>query len=299
MNPIPILLALVPGPIADPIPVVVSTDIGCEVDDQFAIAWLALSPRFDLRAIVTAHAPELTPDRSAGVARELLDGLSPPRRPPVIPGSARPIRLDEPARTNAGVDRLLAESRGFGPDRRLAIALIGPATDVATALRIDPGFADRVAITAMAFEGWPGGGDPFNVKNDEPAWSILLDSTIPLTVVDATVTRRHLLLAREAAPGRVAPLGKAGDALLGPFLAWLDGKPDFVAEISGTRGAWPIWDLGVVSSLLGSAPATEHPRPRLGPERTLDHAGPARGTIRWVTAIDAEATWGELARLAR
>ena len=42
-------------------PVVLSTDCGCEMDDQWALALLALSPAIDLRAVVGAHCPGLTP----------------------------------------------------------------------------------------------------------------------------------------------------------------------------------------------------------------------------------------------
>ena len=54
--------------------------------------------------------------------------------------------------------------------------VIGAATDVASALVTDPTWGDRVAIVAMAFDGYPKGGDPWNVKNDPIAWRILLDS---------------------------------------------------------------------------------------------------------------------------
>ena len=42
-----------------PMSVVLSTDCGTEMDDQWALALLALSPAFDLRAVVGAHAANL------------------------------------------------------------------------------------------------------------------------------------------------------------------------------------------------------------------------------------------------
>ena len=48
-----------------------STDVGAEIDDQWAIAHLALSPRVNLLGIVTTHTPYLTAQRSAEIAQEV------------------------------------------------------------------------------------------------------------------------------------------------------------------------------------------------------------------------------------
>src|SRR5580700_11569046 len=43
------------------IPVVLSTDVGNEVDDQWAIVYLLTQPRFDVKGLMSAHAPTLSP----------------------------------------------------------------------------------------------------------------------------------------------------------------------------------------------------------------------------------------------
>src|SRR4051812_1358309 len=81
MTPALLSLALLgqdPAATPRPRPVVVSTDIGAEVDDQWALAHLALSPAVELKGVVTTHAPSLpepAADSAARVARELLDLL--------------------------------------------------------------------------------------------------------------------------------------------------------------------------------------------------------------------------------
>ena len=64
-----VLMAGVVGAMpADRRAVVLTTDIGAETDDQWALAHLALSPEFDLRGIVTTHATTMlpaTPQRTA------------------------------------------------------------------------------------------------------------------------------------------------------------------------------------------------------------------------------------------
>ncbi|MGC8785785.1 MAG: hypothetical protein ACP5RN_15570, partial [Armatimonadota bacterium] len=50
------------------IDVLLSTDVGAEMDDQWAIAHLTLHPRVNLLGIVTTHTPYQTAQRSAEVA---------------------------------------------------------------------------------------------------------------------------------------------------------------------------------------------------------------------------------------
>lgn len=288
------LAACLVGSLAAPTPVVVSSDCGCEMDDQWAIALLALSPTIDLRAVVSAHAPGLTPESSATQARAVLDVLPIVRKPPVIAGSPGPIADRKRPRRGPGVDRLLAESKGFTRERPLTIVMIGPATDVASALLIDPALADRAVVIAMAFNGWPDGGDPFNVKNDVAAWQVVIDSPIPLIVADGAVTLRHLTVSRADAQARFGGLGRAGETLVAVLSRWLDRSAALVRRTTGRPDAWPVWDVGAAAVPLGFAKVEQRPRPRLRDDRTFDHDHP-NGTIGWVTAIEGEQLWADFA----
>src|SRR5262245_59931757 len=78
------------GPDAPRRAVVLTTDCGCEVDDQWALVHLCLSPAIDLRGVVTTHAPNLrapAAESSARVAYKVLDLLPLAARPPVMSGS--------------------------------------------------------------------------------------------------------------------------------------------------------------------------------------------------------------------
>jgi purine nucleosidase len=278
-------------------PVLISTDCGCEMDDQWAIAFLTLSGAFDVRAVITAHAPGLSPpaaESSAKVARAVLDRLPVQKKPPVIAGSSEPLKDRKTPRKNAGVDRLLTESKGFSRDQRLKVVMLGPATDVASALLIDPTLADRIDVYAMAFDGWPKGGDPFNVRNDVAAWQVVIDSLVPLTVADGEVTRKHLTLTRAEAKSLFAGLGPAGAYLVSIQTGWLDRQPRLAREITGSPDAWPVWDLGPVAALSGFAEVETRSRPRLRDDRTFDHEHPG-GKIGWVKSIDGKAVWSRLA----
>src|ERR1019366_555866 len=86
--------------------VILTTDCGTEMDDQWAIVYLMLSPQVNVRGIVTTHAPNLAEPRSetsANCARDALRRVGVTAPPPVLAGSAVPLHSREPLR-NAGVN---------------------------------------------------------------------------------------------------------------------------------------------------------------------------------------------------
>lgn len=283
---------------ADPperIPVVVTTDCGVEVDDQWALAHLALSPKIDLRAVVTTHAGPGNPDADAAAksARALLDALPMSRRPLVLAGSNSPLADRGQPLRNPGVDRLLRESRAGRKGRRVVVVALGAATDVASALLLDPAAVDRVEVVAMGFDGWPEGGDSWNVKNDVRAWQVLLDSEAPLVVGDAKVGKRGLAMTTDDARRRLEGAGAGGALLIGLLGDWLDGHRELVARTTGNSRVWPIWDEVTVAHLLALTDVEVRPRPRLRDDLTLDHSRP-RGSVAWIKAVRTDALWADL-----
>ncbi len=295
----PFLLGVVAMlPLDEPRPVVVTTDCGASIDDQWALVHMAVSPRIDLKGIVTNHAPTLdapAAETSARSVREVLSSLPERIRPPVIVGSSGPLERRDSVHHNAGVTFLLEQSKGHSSANRLVVVVIGAATDVASALRIDPSWADRVEILAMAFNAWPDGGDPWNVKNDVRAWQILLESHVPITVGDDAVSRNALTLSTAAARKRLGQRGKAGSRLTNAFDRWLEANPEMARHLTGAVDRWPIWDEVVTADLLDLTSSETRPRPVLRDDRTFDHDR-GQGQIRWITSIDAAHLWDDLSR---
>ena len=297
--------------------VVLTTDAGADMDDQWTLAQLTLAPEIDLRGVVTTHAPSLAApaaETAARIANEVLDHLplrSPARRPFVIAGSSVPLKSKTQPNANAGVRFLLEQSRGYTPRRRLGVLVTGAATDVASALLIDRTFADRIEIIAMGFERWPDGGDVWNVKNDIKAWQVLLESRAPIVVGDAAVTKRDLMITRQGAHHLFDSHGPAGHYLANLHTAWLNKEADLCQKVTGSRDKWPIWDQVVVAYLLGMTKSRIYPRPVLLDDlrfahRSLSSISPTadeirkhfaaqRQAIKWVTAIDARRLWKHFA----
>lgn len=294
-----IAFALVSGMLgvtpADRRPVVLTTDIGAEVDDQFAMAHLALVPEIELKGVVTTHAPNLAApaaETSAAFAKELAGKLPVKLRPPIFAGSSKPLSGDGKPLGNAGVDFLIEQAKGRGPNNRLTVIVIGAATDVASALLTDPTWADRVSIVAMGFKS-DSSGDEWNVKNDPIAWRILLDSKIPIVVGDAEVTKKLLRMTPDRAHTILAMLPDPAPLLLKRFDTWLVDNTKMAQQVTGSPIVWPIWDEVTTAYLLGFATAETRPRPRLKDDLTFDLDKP-QGTIEWITAIDEGKLWIDL-----
>ena len=283
-------------PAADRKAVVLTTDIGAEVDDQWALAHMALSPEIEVKGFVTTHATNLAApaaETSAGYARELVAKLPAKSRPPVLVGSSKPLTDPSKPLGNPGVDFLIEQAKGRNADTRLTVVILGAATDVASALLTDPTWADRVTILAMGFNSYPQGGDPWNVKNDPIAWKVLLDSRAPIVVGDVEITKKVLRMTPDRAHTLLAMLPEPAPLLLNRFDAWIAQNAKIAQDATGSAIVWPIWDEVTTAYLLGLAKAESRPRPRLRDDLTFDLDHP-KGTIDWITSIDEGKLWPDL-----
>jgi purine nucleosidase len=188
------------------VPVILSTDVGNEIDDQWAIVYMLVNPEFDVLGIVSAHAPTVSPPAAHTTYRILLEvvenRLKMVSHPPLFEGSSLPLEDSKTPRVNPGVDFIVRVSKPFSKDNRLALLTIGAVTDAGSAILKDPTIVDRIRIVDMRFNGWPKGGDEFNIANDVNALKVVTDSEVPLAVGSAQVCRAHLALNLDQKPGR-------------------------------------------------------------------------------------------------
>jgi len=284
--------------------VVLTTDCGTEMDDQWAIAHLALSSELDLRGIVSNHAPNVEPPASVTIAaavNEVLDYLKLAQRPPVIVGSAEPLVDASTPNRNEGVNFILAQAADHSEDNRLIVLSIGAATDIASALLIDPSLSERIEVVAMGFDGWPGGNDVWNIKNDIPAWQVLMLSPTPITVGDSAVCLKRLQLNVVKARDVLFDTGDPGRYLVALLVDWVLAQGYLSQQVTGDPNSWPVWDEVVVAHLLGMTTTTTYRRPTLNDDMTFSHdltASPQAEApqITWIVDLDADRLWADLRR---
>lgn len=280
---------------ADPrIPVVLSTDVGNEIDDQWAITYLLLQPRFEVLGVMSAHAPSLPAPAGQTSYRILVDVVENRLRmsthPPLVEGGSFPLNNVKTPRPSPAVTFLLETSRRFSKDNRLTVLMIGAATDVASAIITDPTIVDRVRVVQMGFHDEQG-GDEFNIANDVHAVQAILDSKVPLVIGPGKVCRASLSLHFEQARTLIAAHGAIGGWLWEEFQAYYyrSVKPLRVNDFSKP---WVIWDNIALAYVLGMTTHHTLPRPRLRDDMTFEQARTDQA-VTWITDVDEQRMWAD------
>ncbi len=183
--------------------VILDTDIGDDIDDALALALALKSPEIDLRGITTVFGDT---KRRAQLAKHILHvfgredipvaiGVGKPleqRHSPSNVAQAEILRnklYDEAAfNTYSGPEFIIQQA--FEHPKELTLVCIGPLTNVALALLIQPDISKAIRRIVMM-----GGssGIPLperNVSSDVKAAHMVLSSGIPITLIGLNVTVR-------------------------------------------------------------------------------------------------------------
>jgi purine nucleosidase len=217
--------------------IVLDTDLamgapGSNIDDGFALALAVADPDIEVDLVTTVHG-NTDVDTATRLSRELLERVGRADMD-VVRGAAAPL-LGGPRRTGTGsgtgsgrrraateiVERVLAEPG------ELTVVAIGPLTNVALALLLEPAIAaavDEIVVMGGIFMQHtndatrPGES---NVSADPEAANVVLRGGAPLRFVGLDVTRRVRLTREHAAEmaGSGRPFARfAGECALG----WID-----------------------------------------------------------------------------
>jgi len=195
------------------IPLIIDCDPG--VDDAVALFLALASPRLDIRAITTVggNVPAAKTARNARVLRQLAGGSD---RPPVHAGAASPLEraLDiadhfhgaeglgtlepfepsAPLATGTSAEAIVEHVIASAPGT-VTLAITGPMTNVALALRQEPAVADRLkCIVAMGGSRSEGGNitasAEYNIWADPEAAHEVLSSPAKVVMMGLDVTHQ-------------------------------------------------------------------------------------------------------------
>lgn len=174
---------------------IINTDAKNEADDQFAIVHGLLTPMFDLRGLISAHFGTRRTDQSLQESRAeielLLDLMELTGTVPIADGAAAAIPDEQTPVDSPGAQLIIEESRQAGVDDPLYVAFLGPLTDMASAILLDPDIVQR-PVVVIWIGGHPYGGletqsSEFNLSNDIAAANVVFDSGITLWQVPSNV----------------------------------------------------------------------------------------------------------------
>ena len=176
--------------------VIINTDAKNEADDQFAIVHALLSPTLDVRGIVPAHFGTERTETSLAESRAevdlLLELMGLTDQVVLADGAPQAIADGRTPADSLGARLIIEESKLAAPDDPLFVTFLGPLTDMASAILLDPEIVHRsvivVWIGGMGYGvDWNYPAVEFNLRNDIPAANVVFDSGITIWQVPASI----------------------------------------------------------------------------------------------------------------
>jgi inosine-uridine nucleoside N-ribohydrolase len=264
------------------------TDTYNEIDDQFALVQMLLSPeRIKLEAI---YAAPFFNDRSSGPGEgmelsyqeilRLLERLDVAPEGLVHRGVTDYVGPHKEARPAAAVDDLIGRARASTSDDPLYVVAIAAISNIASAVLRAPDIVDKIVVVWLGGEAleWPHQRE-FNLKQDVGGVQVLFDSGVPLVNVPCMGVVSHLHSTVPEIEKYVEPCGEIGKFLAMRFKEY--------AEDGDVMG-WSkeIWDMAPVGWLLNEewAPSVLVPTPIMTDQVTYS-IDRARHAMRYVTYV--------------
>jgi len=310
-----------PDPRHGPVDVVIDTDAGNEIDDQFALVWAFLRPdRVRVEAVTacpfsynieaqldgagtaeldkrsyaarmksaTAGFPKLDPADGVRRARaeitRVLDVLGETTSGRVPLGATRYLPGPEtPIASDAA--EVLIELARRERDRPLQVLAIGCATNVASALLLAPDIVSKMVVswTSAYPSFWPYPNASYNLAQDLHAARVLLESGVPLVYLPGYYVGEELRVSLPEIEAHVAGRGPVGDYLADIFRTW-------GAESRRPGSSKVLWDLINVAWVVDPSWLATNlvPAPSLGDDlRWVNHGG-SRHVVREATDVDRD-----------
>lgn len=255
-------------PLHKQVRIIISSDVGNEADDQFAIVHQLLTPMFDVRGIVAAHFESKAPGSHSTMEQSYqelcrLMAASGMEDVPALRGCAAPLADETDAPESEGVDFIIREALRED-ERPLFITVQGTLTDVAAALNRRPEIAERLTVVWIGGGPYPQGGGEFNLMQDVNAGRVLMASKAAVWQLPVTVYGTAEVTMAELAR-KVRPHGPVGRYLYEEIETY-NYNSDEPYELR--RGEnWSLGDSPVVAALLGCGWRGNHHQeraPRIG-----------------------------------
>lgn len=242
------------------IEIVLDSDMANEVDDQFALALAVRSPeRIDLKAVCAApflnHRSESAGDgmeKSYHETLRVLKLMGEDSDGRVFRGSDR-FLADRNTLVDSPAARQLIKQAHQDREGPLYVVGLGAATNLASALLLDPTIADRIVIVWIGGHphSWPQARD-FNLKQDIAAAQVLFDSGVPLVHIPAGDVAAALKITLPELEAGLKGKSPIADALYQNVDGYYSETSASKMQPRSGPNAWQkvIWDIATIAWLL-------------------------------------------------
>jgi purine nucleosidase len=202
---------------------ILNTDAKNEADDQYTIVHALLTPTFDLHGIIPAHFGSIKSKTSLRDSHDevmkILDLMNLKDRVRVEPGAEGSMSDETTPMASAGARLIIEEGMKDDP-RPLYVAFLGPLTDMAAALLMEPGLNEKnICVVWIGGGQWPVGGREYNLSNDIHAANVVMKSKVQLWQIPMPVYRMIAVSYAELME-RVYDRGAIGKYLVEQLIDW-------------------------------------------------------------------------------
>lgn len=281
--------------------VVLDTDAYNEIDDQFALSYLVRNgSKLHVKAVFAApflnhrsSSPKEGMERSFDEILKLLTLLDrEDLKESVFHGSDRFLQDEETPVPSEAAKRLIELSKGYSKEHPLYVIAIAAVTDVASALLLDPGIIDRIAVVWLGCHSidWPDNRE-FNCRQDVAAARVVLGSGVRMVLLPCQGVVSHFASTEFELRHWLSGKNALCDYLLDAALSYAKERR------KSTCWSKQIWDVAAVGWLLDPEFMKDRVIPAPIPE--YEHVwrlDPARHAIRYVYWVNRDALMEDLFR---
>jgi len=232
---------------------IICTDAKNEADDQFAIVHALLAGTLDVRGIIPSHFGR--PGSMAASHEEVRLLLELLRTDVVVADGSRHALPDAETPTPSPGSRLIVTEALADPSR-LFIAVLGPLTDVASAIMEEPSLRERDVVVVWVggppYEGVAAYAPEFNLINDVAAANVVLQSGLEVWQIPMPVYTM-VGVGHAELEERLRGTGPVGDYLVDQLVAFnatvdygpmdfrsLGDSPAIGAVMNPAGGRWSV-----------------------------------------------------------
>lgn len=170
--------------------VICDTDAYNEADDQFCIAHMLMTPRFDVKALIaeqfgTVKYPD-TEEESYKEIQNIVHLMGMDGEVNILHGAKKRLEDIDASADSEGARFIVEEALKDDP-RPLFVCCTGALTNLACAYLKNPEIAEKITVIWVGGEAYPKGGFEYNLHNDVKAASIILGSELEVWQVPKPV----------------------------------------------------------------------------------------------------------------
>ncbi len=250
----PLTLHEAKGKNKNPTSLIIDADTANEVDDAFAIARALVEPGFDIKGLCSAqwHTQANAPNDSVGRSQQMNEDLLALMGKSAIThpmGSNIPMVSQFRAQPSPAAHLIIEEAHKMPKDEKLTVLILGPATNTASALLLDPSIRPKLRCCYLGLwyniEGQTWSKREFNTDNDPNALNVLLNTqNLELEIMTAT-TSKALVFDKKQLDRYFKGKGGIFDYLV---TLW-ENYDRFWQETDPEKKHWTMWDVAAIQAL--------------------------------------------------